>query len=335
MKISRIAIILIICLPFWLSASDGIKTSQSLFDQLKQEDVLLAELEVDFDELESHRKTNDYLAARFSFTPGDGVTQNWNVKVRTRGRFRRKICDIPPLRLRFSKKELSAKGLQKHNAFKLVTHCLEGEEGDDLIFREYLTYELYNLLTDNSLRTQLVKITYKDTKSQKKNTQYGILIEDTDQMAERLDGTICKECYNMEENLFERDNIRLHAVFQYMIGNTDWSLRMARNLKLVTSNQSGKIVVIPYDFDFSGLVNASYAIPNPDYALRSVRQRHFLGRDINNDEMATTIQYFQARRSDLLDYVNSFELLSKGSRKDIVRYLETFFKELRTAEGRF
>lgn len=322
-----------LCLPFLLGANNDQLNDSSIFDQFSQNEVLVAQLEIDFDQLESNRKTNDYLAAQFRFTT-NGITQNWNVDVRVRGRFRRKTCEMPPLRLRFSKKELVAKGLQKHNSFKLVTHCTDGTEGDDWIFREYLAYKMYSQLTHFSFRTQLVEITYKDSGSKKKRTQYGILIEDTDLMAERLDGLVCKECYNLEKDRFDVSNMHLHALYQYMIGNTDWSTRMVRNLKLLSLRESGKMVVIPYDFDFSGLVNAKYALPNEDYNLSSVRQRYFLGKVDSSKELESTIQYFLSQKQSLISYVDSFELLSKRSRKDIIEYLESFFNELETPEGR-
>lgn len=328
-----ILLILAIALSaFSLAANNENGALESIFDHLKQEEVLLAELEVDFGLLESNRKNNDYQTARFSFTSSNGIAQNWNVEVRARGRFRRVTCEMPPLRLRFSKKELSANGLQKHNSFKLVTHCMEGAEGNDLIFREYLTYQMYSQLTDHSFRTQLVQITYLDSQSKKKRTQYGILIEDTDLMAERLNGVVCKACYGLEKERFESSNAKLHALFQYMVGNTDWSTRMIRNLKLLSTKENGKMLAIPYDFDFSGLVNASYAIPNKDYDLKSVRERYFLGQVATTEELQPTIQYFLSQQQALIELVNNFELLSKKSRKDMVQYLESFFEEVENNE---
>lgn len=326
MKITRIFFIM--CFPLLLHAGNGNENLQSIFDQLKQEKVLLAELEVDLDQLESNRKSNDYLPARFSFTPESGVTQSWQVDVRTRGRFRRKTCEMPPLRIKFSKDDLAAKGLLKHNVFKLVTHCMEGAAGDELILKEYLTYELYNLLTDKSFRTQLVKITYKDIETGEQQTQYGILIEDTDLMADRLNSTECDECYNMAPERFAPNDLQVHALFQYMIGNTDWSVKMGRNLKLVEDKETGKFMVVPYDFDFSGLVNAKYAIPNSDYSLKTTRQRYFLGNMEAQESLQQAIAFFISQKSTLLDYVNHFELLAKKERKDIARYIKSFYTEI-------
>lgn len=314
--------------PLLLNADTSDLVLPTIFDQFKQEKVLQAELEIDFDHLESKRRTNDYLSAHFSYVNALGITQDWAVEVRARGRFRRNTCEMPPLRLRFSKKELIHKGYQKHNSFKLVTHCMEGKEGDELIMREYLAYQMYNVLTEKSFRTQLVKITYKDSQSKAKKTQYGVLIEDTDLMEDRLDGYECEECYGLKTAAFEKDNLYLHALFQYMIGNTDWSTRMISNLKLVASNKTGKVVVLPYDFDFSGLVNAKYAIPNSNYKLKSLRERYFQLEVDDKPLFYETVNYIKGKEQILLGTIENFELLSQKDRKDILEYLGAFFEEL-------
>ena len=62
------------------------------------------------------------------------------------------------------------------------------------------------------------------------------------------------------------------SVFQYMVGNTDWSMVRFHNVE-VSRTPRGVYVPVPYDFDWTGLVSTRYARPNEGLGIRSVRQR--------------------------------------------------------------
>ena len=79
------------------------------------------------------------------------------IKVKKRGVTRKKICDIPPVMMKFGKKEKAFK-------IKLVTPCQQDEKAQQLVYKEYLTYQMYSELTPHSFKTQLVHITYHDKK---------------------------------------------------------------------------------------------------------------------------------------------------------------------------
>lgn len=299
----------------------------SVFDQFHQTQVLKVELSLDMEALHANKKSNDYQKAKFSIIEGEQV-KSYNVKVRARGRFRRVKSEMPPLKLKFSKKELIAQGLSEDNDYKLVTHFFDSKEGDDAVLREYLAYKLYNQLSGQSFRVQLAEVTYRDQATNKTNTRFGILIEDSDQMADRIGGDICEDCFNRPEGEFDATNLQLHALFQYMIGNTDWSVRMNRNLKLVMVKETGKYIAVPYDFDFSGFVNASYAIPNADYQLSTVRERAFLGLTNSPRALAAAKGMMIAKRAAMEKTINDFKLMSRKSRKDLLDYMDSFYTAL-------
>ena len=205
---------------------------------------------------------------------------------------------------------------------------MEGREGNENVLREQLVYELYNIVTDQSLRTQLVEITYNDTESKDKIVRYGILIEDTDEMAKRLDGEVCEECYNINPELFQADNVQIYSMFQYMIGNSDWCVAMVKNVKVLQMEKDGSFVVIPYDFDFCGLVNASYAVPDQTYNLTSVRQRAFRNVDMTAEQVTMVTEHFQSKKTAIYAKISGYEFLSKKSRKDIIGYMDSFYEAL-------
>lgn len=308
----------------------GAQNAPTLFNLLKQDGVLKIEMELSLATLEENIKTENYYPAVLRFTDNQGGLQEWDTKVRARGRYRRRVCDFPPLKIDFAKDELEEKGLLPFDDLKLVTHCLEGSEGDELALREYLGYVLYNKLSSRGLRAQLVEVTYKDTESRRKINQYGILLEDVDELAARFDSEECEECFGLPMAQFDTDNLRVHALFQYMIGNTDWSVAMCRNMKIMKPKNGGPYWLAPYDFDFSGLVNASYAIPNPDLNQQYIGQRIYMGAEQANSELQGTAAYFKANQAEIYQAIEQFSLLSKRDRKEMLQYLDGFFKELDT-----
>lgn len=305
--------------------------STSLFDQWQQEDILKIQLEVNLDELLSDKYNQDYMPARVTFKDNNRQELSYTAEVKIRGRFRRKVCDFPPLKIKLSKKELIAQGYTGYNDFKLVTHCLEADDmADETLIKEYLAYEMYNLLSDYSFRAQLVKVTYKDTDSNKKMTRWGILLEDADELAARVQGMICEECFGLENSRFNQENVLTHAMYQYMIGNTDWSLQMNRNLKLIRLENTNEYVVAPYDFDFSGFVSAPYAVPNSDYALTSLRQRYFMGTIDNQEVLQKVINKFQAKKKDIYNLIDHTKGLQWETRQDLMGYIDSFYNMLKS-----
>lgn len=307
----------------------GDDAPSTLFEHMQTTQLLQVTLEMDIESLIDQKKTNEFHPAKFSFLNSKGQMTDWDIEVRVRGRFRRMTCEFPPLKLKFPKKEMKAEGFGKHNDVKLVTHCMEDKKAVETLFREYLTYQMYAKLTDVSFRTQLINITYRDTKTGAETSTYGILIEDADELAERMNTKECEDCYGMTKADYDRSNIQIHDLFQYMIGNTDWSSMMARNMKVLKPETGeGEKLVAPYDFDFSGLVNADYAKPNVDLQQKNIRDRYFIGLDWTETEWAPTIQLFQDKKSDLISTIDRFDMISKKAKKDMIKYVESFYDQL-------
>lgn len=298
----------------------------TIFDMLYGEEPVEVSIFTDFEQLDSLRNTNEYQAAAFAFEYKD-TESKWGIKLRTRGKFRRRICNQPPLKLNFDKDDLVAYGLQKDDELKLVTQCVPGYVGKDYVLREYLSYQLYNILSPHSFRAQLVKLEYNCTSTGKKEKSWGIILEDKNTLERRLNSEKCGDCYGRPREEFDEQSLGRATLFQYMIANADYSLNQARNLELFRNKESGKLFVAPYDFDFSGLVNASYALPNPDYQQKRVRDRVFLGHS-SDEQLAETIAYFKEKKPEIMAYVDDAKYLAKGSRRDIEKYIESFYDSL-------
>lgn len=330
--ITRLPLFLILtCL--WLTASSApsnFNNSRTIFDELVREEVLEVTLRADFSMLLSDPRYKESEKGQFVYEDENGAEVARRVKLELRGKYRRRICQFPPLMIKFDKDELRALGLSDHNDLKLVTHCLDDKApGNENVLREYLAYKLFNEISAKSYRVQLVRITYLDESgAYGRIKRYGFLIEDTDEMAERLGGLEFEGMNPQPSELAAADE-NLVAVFQYMIGNDDWSLQMARNIKLVKpKDESRPMIPVPYDFDFSGLVNASYAQPNVSVGVTSVRQRAFLGIPREGELLAQSIEVFENKKVALFRIVRDFKRLNGSARRDLLDYLQSFYNNL-------
>ncbi len=317
----------------------GAKKQESVFDQMLNAsgEVLEIKLTTDLQNIILNKKKDEYQVAYIEMKGANGNNISHNLKVKPRGKYRRSICDFPPLKLNFAKDELVKQSLHpEFDKLKLVTHCSTGNkmEAKDNVLREYLTYQMYNKLTDNSFRVQLVKIEYVDLhNSSKPVTRYGFLIEDKDEMAMRINGEICN-CHGLTPDMITKTPYNLMSMFQYMIGNEDWSAKMVRNVKAVQlfTGGMGNNILVPYDFDFSGVVNAPYAIPDIKLKHQTVKQRHFYGEFSDANDLKVMSNHFLSRKKEILKTVRSFKRLSADSRIEIEVYLKEFFLVLENEE---
>jgi len=259
------------------------------------------------------------------------------VRIRTRGHFRREYpgCQFPPLMLNFSKsKELGETIFQKQNKIKVVLPCLD----KDLVVREYLCYKLYNLVTPVSVRARLAEITFCEAAdTTKKQQALCILLEDEDLLAERIGLTKAKPKPELVNDFTLRSDVYLPmTVFQLMIGNTDWSAPYRHNIALFTPpDDTLRFAPVPYDFDFSGLVNAPYANAHEELEMESVRERRYRGYCLPElDSLSPVISKFLNIRSQAIDLAKNNHLLSNAGRRYGVSYIEEFYAILDSEKRR-
>lgn len=255
----------------------------------------------------------------------DSMKVTEEVEVRPRGEYRREECYVPPIMVNF--KSPTAVTLKKLGRLKLVWPCGNTDYDEQLILKEYLVYKIYNLLTEKSFRVRLIKISYHDIKkSIKSRNQFAFFIEDVDDMAKRNN---CVEIQppQPQTEATNRQHTTLVALFQYMIGNTDWAVPLYRNVKLISSKKDSLSLpfAVPYDFDYCGLVNAKYAIPTPELSIASVRERLYRGFPRTMEELQATLQIFRAQRLAIDSLIMNFEPLEMSHKKEMTKYVHEFF----------
>ena len=282
-------------------------SNPSIFDWLNSsKEVVSIEIKGDLSHLFVAKQEEDhYHPANIKLENGDSLLQ-FDIKISRRGVTRKKICDFPPIKLKFPKKTLNSKGFSIFSSYKLVTHCMEGE--DNLVLKEYLAYKLYNQLTDKSFRVQLAKIKYIDEDSSiPQEEHYGFLIESNKELASRLEGKLVDpKKYKITQ--VDKEQYKKMVLFQYMIGNTDWNLTKGHNIKWVQSNSIAVPTPIPYDFDYCGLVNASYALPHPQLPIKNVRERLLQCHDKTKKELIPVCAIFKANKAAFLQLCKEFKI---------------------------
>lgn len=263
----------------------------------------------------------------------DGVQHEALARVRGKSRSREKVCDFPPLRLRFADPAAVAPDEDK---LKLVTHCRNDDRGDADVMEEYAAYRVFSLLSPAAFRVRPARITYQDSDGrldEDARQRYGFLLEPAQRLAQRIGGEVL-ELPGVALSRLDADQAALVYVFQYMIGNTDWSLVTGDGAEHCCHNGlllglDGAIHYVPYDFDLSGIVSARYAKPDPSLRLRSVRSRRYLGFCTRPETLAAAIRRLVAHEEEIYDVVRTTPGLGDRARKKDIEYLEGFFERAR------
>lgn len=251
------------------------------------------------------------------------------VRLRTRGHYRlmARNCRFVPIRIDFPDSGLRGTPFAGQRGLKLGTHCQTDSRYDDITRREYLSYRLFNVLTERSFRARLATATYIDSASGRTvDTRVAMFIENEDDLARRMNSRI-RELRGALFADVEPSALMLMAVFQYMIGNTDWSLYALHNVRIAISD-SGVAWPLAYDFDFSGLANAHYSTPDPRMGIRSVRERKFRGPCRPESEVHELAAFFLSRKQALLDEITAVPGMSRRDQADSRDYLMEFFRTL-------
>lgn len=277
--------------------------------------------------LKDRDEERDYHPATIHYQSKTGEAMNVALKVRVRGKHRRNpsVCDFPPLLLNFPKTKVMHTVFAGANKVKLVTHC----NSEKYVIREYLVYKLYNILSDYSFKVRLCKVMYQDSEGRKGNEHtYAFLIEDEDDLAERSKGVIMADELVIRMDATDDRAMAKMALFQYMIGNTDWSLPFRHNIKLLYLQAGTRPVPIPYDFDYTGIVMPPYAKPPPEIGITSVRQRLFRGYTYPIEVYQELVPYFNNRKTAMYEVYLSCELLDRKYRKRTLKYLDEFYETI-------
>lgn len=250
----------------------------------------------------------------------------WNVRIRTRGNMRKKICELPPLKIDFPKSTLSYLGFSKNDKLKVVLPCDDNKQYQQGLYREYITYKLYSLVDTLATHARLVNIVL-DQGDKTKYDLMGMVVEDEDNFAMRTGTAIIKEGLILADAI-ERNHYLKMVFFQYMIRNTDWSLYSKHNMEIIAFEKEMTLLGIPYDFDYAGIVGQDYAVPHDNIPIRDVGVPYFRGKNVTLEEVKQMASFYNGMKDNFYNTINHDPYLNKDSKKYMTTYLDEFYTRL-------
>ncbi|MEJ8819402.1 hypothetical protein [Lacibacter sp. H407] len=300
----------------------------------KDDKIIEVKLSTDIKGLLAEKKDLNYIGATMSLKFQDGTVASGPVQVKPRGNFRKDRCRIASLMIDF--KNPASPAFSKLGTLKLVGGCNTTDNNEQDLLQEYLVYKMYNMLTDLSFRVRLLHVNYSDVKGKiKAYDQYAFLIEDVDDLAKR------NQCREKENIVYpplgmRRDETTLFYLFQYMIGNTDWSIPYYHNVKLLVDKSDTLSMPYPiaYDFDITGLVNPYYGAPPPQLGIERLTQRLYRGHERSIEEIEVAVKSFLEKEESFYALINNFDLLTPKSKKEMINFLEEFYAEIKNKNER-
>jgi len=303
-------------------------------DPLFQDDAALrVEITAPFARLIDERPKDEEFQGSFSFTDTDGSRVELDLQIRARGNFRHFNCDTPPLYLNFKRSQVEGTLFDQQNKLKMVVHCKDSARYQQALLKEFLAYRMLNALTDQSFRVRLLDVTYVDSEDRRpRMVRNAFLIEHVDRLGDRL-GRQQLNIFPDNVQAIQADHLNLTSVFQYLLGNTDFSPVLGsedeccHNYELF-GEEGAPLLAIPYDFDMSGFVNAPYARPESGLGIDNVKQRLYQGFCENNNHIEASISEFLQARDTLYTLTENLQEMAPTVRGLVADYMDKFYETI-------
>ena len=272
--------------------------------------------------------------AVFTYTDSAGKKVEIPAEIRTRGIWRLKNCEFPPIRINFKSEITKGTLLQGIDKPKLVNFCRNTDDYEQYLLQEVQLYRIYNLLTPASHRARVLNLTYADSASGKVFAKRAaLLLEEPETMAARNGGPIMELKGAIQQDL-DPYHDALVGLFQYFIGNTDWSIYALHNVELV-NQQTGTFLPVAYDFDFSGVINTNYATTDPKLSIQRVRDRLFRGYCESSEHYEKAIAKFNEQKDAIYALYSDDpigKLIKPKTVEGTLKYYDEFYKTINDAK---
>ena len=305
-----------------------IDVSPDTKDLFLVDNVMNVSIESDFKNLVKKKGKDEYQPAIFRYYLNDTVTLTRDITIRPRGISRKRVCHFPPIKLNFPKEKAVTKQMEEFSKLKLVSDCMKSGRAEQFVLSEYMIYKMLNIITDYSFKVRLIRVTYIDTgEKYKPDTKYAFLIENKNQMAKRLDA-MAIDLKSIRDEYMEKTTLINTYIFEYLIGNTDWSVPGSQNIQFLKSNDPvmTKPFIVPYDFDLAGIVDADYAYPDPALPIKKVRERLYLGMCLPEEEIKDGLKIYLEKKDEIYTLYQNSELLDEENKRNSITYLNEFYE---------
>ncbi|MEO6433846.1 MAG: hypothetical protein ABIO29_07720 [Sphingomicrobium sp.] len=250
------------------------------------------------------------------------------------------VCDFAPLRVDFAGPPPTGSVFSGQNKLKLVTHCKTSPGFQQKVLLEYAAYKMYNQLTERSMRARLATVDYIDGDGRPLLSRVGFFLEDVRDIARRNELAPMRAGVRIATNWLSPPDAARYALFQHLIANHDWSMRAGpvgdkccHNAELIGSGAPGAVIPVPYDFDFSGLVDAPYATAPDDIGISNVRQRRYRGYCVISAPAVASAAEFTQRKPAMLRALAATPGLDPRTRDRAASYLDSAFAQMASGPG--
>lgn len=303
------------------------QTPKSIFDCIySSTGIPVIKIEANWSKVINQKMTEEYQPAKIELSCGD-QSVSYDVRVRARGNMRKQVCFFPPIKIDFKKGDLEkAKMDTSIDKVKVVFQCKEGNANNELLMREKLAYEVYEVVNPK------YHILHKQVKIQciqEGKVKYdlnALIIEDESKIVERL-GVKVIETGRLMTSALDKDNYQKMVFFQYLIGNTDWSIPNKHNVEMIKVPNIAKVVPVAYDFDYAALVGAPYAVPHESLPIKSIDERYFMGHGVTEADAVTIAKYFTEIKGGIYKKVDECEGLDDKAKARIKKFFDQAYEE--------
>jgi len=256
------------------------------------------------------------------------IGRRLDVEVKTRGNFRRRKqnCDFPPLRFKIPIRKVTGTEFEGQSKLKYVSHCQSNINGfEQNTIKEYLIYKMYNLIDEHSFRVRLSRVSFIDTLTNDSLKKFGFFLEDKNDVATR-NGKVILHYKNLKQYNILRKNMVMLSLFQVMIGNSDWDVSRLHNINILSVDDNSIPVAVPFDFDWSGIINHTYFTLDPQISPDAKYKRKYKGYKWSDQELKTAFSVFNELKEPFLDLISKCEYLNDESRLGLTEYVLKFYE---------
>ena len=317
------------CVVAFLPGLSATALSGPLFDS---EETLSVIIEAPIRALVRQRKKAPEFAGTLRYTEASGAERALGLVITTRGNSRLEMCDFPPLKLKFDPDGIKGTLFEDQRSLKLVTKCLRTRVSEDWVYLELGAYRAFNLITQNSYRVRPLIVTYRDTeRSGREQVQPAFVLEPDSQVGKRL-GLERIRPPRVDPAQMSLTEVTHHLLFQYLIGNTDFSVKRGpagegcchNGRVFARAGTQRDWIILPFDFDQAGIIDTDYALPYEGLGIRRVTSRLYRGFCWQNKEMGVSISLFNEKRAGIEAAFISSGISTRRARR-VQRFIDGFY----------
>ncbi|GAB5413648.1 MAG: hypothetical protein Cons2KO_12510 [Congregibacter sp.] len=310
----------------------GYSSAQAADRLFAEQSQLAITLNGPFNTIDRERDKEKEYPGSLSYVDEAGEKVMLDAKFSVRGNFRlrKDVCSHAQLWVNLKKSQVKGTLFAKQDKLKLVVQCKDSDRYAEYLAREQQAYSMFQEVSDMSLATRRLEVTYADSEKGDSRTQLGFFIEHQKRLAKRNDMTIVETPTADKKRLDPAQNA-IVAMYMYMVSNTDYSMISSapgagccHNIKVLEA-QDASLFPVPYDFDSTGFVATSYAEPSGGLGQSNVKQRLYRGYCLPEPVMEVAINKLRDKRERFYEIISDDPYASKKGVKRATAYIDKFY----------